>query len=45
MAFHVSRYGACVLQVNFLHFRKGWMDCTDAFYAVHCLYCFVTDRT
>ena len=26
-------------------FCIGWMDCRDAFRAVHCLYCCVTDKT
>ena len=26
-------------------FRNSWMDCRDAFHAVLCLYCCVTDRT
>jgi len=26
-------------------FRNGWMDCRDAFHAVLCLYCCITDKT
>jgi len=26
-------------------FRNGWIDCRDAFHAVLCLYCCVTDKT
>ena len=25
-------------------FRNGWMDCRDAFHAVLCLYCCITDK-
>ena len=35
-----------VFHEHILHiFCNGWMDCRDAFHAVHCLYCCVTDRT
>ena len=26
-------------------FHKGWMDCSNAFHVILCLYCCVTDRT
>ena len=36
-AFHEYPY---ILRI----FRNGWMDCTDTFNAVLCLYCCVTDK-
>ena len=38
-AFHESQYILRILRI----FRNGWMDCTDAFHAVLCLYCCVTE--
>ena len=42
--FHVSRYGHVFHKYILRIFRNGWMDCRDAFHAVLCLYCCVTDK-
>ena len=45
MAFAYRGMGRVFHEHIFHIFRNGWMDCRDAFHAVLCLYCCVTDRT
>ena len=45
MAFTYQDMGRAFHEYILRIFSNGWMDCRDAFYAVLCLYCCVTDRT
>ena len=45
MAFMYGSMGVRFTSIYFRIFRNGWVDCRDAFHAVVCLYCCVTDRT
>jgi len=45
MAFRYRDIGHTFHKYILRIFCNSWMDCRDAFYAVLCLYCCVTDRT
>ena len=42
--FHVLRYGHAFHEYILRIFRNGWIYCRDAFHAVICLYCCITDK-
>jgi len=45
MAFTYRDMGRAFHEYILCIFHNGWMDCRDAFHAVLCLYCCVTDKT
>ena len=45
MAFTYQDMGCTFHEYILRIFCNGWMDCRDAFHAILCLYCCVTDRT